>query len=486
MAEKSGFFTSVAGDRKYAADAFNERSYEESQRADGVVRGAEAELAVRLGANLQVIVETGVAFKSGVYYRNDSDRAMSLAEVVGNVSRIDRVVVRIDRAGRTMAARVLKGSDSVNPMAPVLDAGIDVSLATVKLDRTSGSYILTVTDARAYRPHFLTDLDSIDALAAGAYGKLLADLAQKINTGKPFVTRHVFTRLATVLAGAQIRRFARCSTGLLAALEGSTAIQTSTDNGVSWAEAANLGPGMTVHCLKYNMGYGPWAGAAGHVFRGNSGGTVWTDKGALGTETAVRCIEALDYSQVVLAGTCPSAKIYRSADIGVTWTQVAQLGSSMNVFALSNNGEGIVLAGTEDSIWRSSDDGVSFSFVKTLDPEATFVEELCWVSKSVVLAALSEPGSIFRSADAGLTWQKAMSFADSGNVRSICRLGDAMYASGNDALSGNEIWRSDDEGATWYRTQRPADGCLMTMYGYNGDIIGGVGSSVYRSTEILV
>ena len=65
----------------------------------------------------------------------------------------------------------------------------------------------------------------------------------------------------------------------------------------------------------------------------------------LGSETQVRSLVSLG-SGVVLAGTSPTGKIYKSTDSGATWTEIQRLGSETQVFSLASLGSGVVLAGT--------------------------------------------------------------------------------------------------------------------------------------------
>ena len=65
----------------------------------------------------------------------------------------------------------------------------------------------------------------------------------------------------------------------------------------------------------------------------------------LGSEMRVYSLVSLG-SGVVLAGTTPTGKIFKSTDSGATWTEVQRFGTETHVLSLVSLGSGVVLAGT--------------------------------------------------------------------------------------------------------------------------------------------
>lgn len=100
-------------------------------------------------------------------------------------------------------------------------------------------------------------------------------------------------------------------------------------------------------------------GNSGKIFRSADGGIVWSEIGQLGTERHIKSLVGAG-SSVVIAGTSPGGKIYRSEDYGVTWSDIGQLGSEESVLSLAYLGSSVVVAGTEDRghIFYSTDNGV--------------------------------------------------------------------------------------------------------------------------------
>ena len=101
MAENSGFFASVGGDRKYNADFL--ARWIASIISNGVYNG---ELAVAAGDHMQVIVPAGRAWINGYHYRNDGPLTLPVDNADGVLNRKDIVVLRWDVNARSITAQV--------------------------------------------------------------------------------------------------------------------------------------------------------------------------------------------------------------------------------------------------------------------------------------------------------------------------------------------------------------------------------------------
>ena len=113
MAESSGFFRSVGGDRKYTVDFLAQ--WVASFLSSGVYADS---LAVTAGENMQVVLPPGQAWINGYYYRNDGSLVRTLENADGVLNRKDTVVLRWDLNGRTITAQVLTGAPAGSPKAP--------------------------------------------------------------------------------------------------------------------------------------------------------------------------------------------------------------------------------------------------------------------------------------------------------------------------------------------------------------------------------
>lgn len=151
MAEHFRFFDSadpVNPDRTYNAQEFTD--YFMSIIDTGVLQGADNELAISVdGSSMQSLLDTGVAFIEGRYYRNDSSLTLAHdTESLGN-DRIDRIVIRLDlnTENRYVRAFVKKGTSSSSPVPPDLtrDAYVyEISVAQVYI--TGGQTYISEDD----------------------------------------------------------------------------------------------------------------------------------------------------------------------------------------------------------------------------------------------------------------------------------------------------------------------------------------------------
>lgn len=98
--EKSSFFNSVSGDRKYKAEDW--ASYFGSFIGNGVFPVPSTGLQVVAGSGMQVTVKAGKAWINGYFYNNTSDLSLTLATADGVLNRIDRIVVRWDLTNRVI------------------------------------------------------------------------------------------------------------------------------------------------------------------------------------------------------------------------------------------------------------------------------------------------------------------------------------------------------------------------------------------------
>lgn len=125
MAEKSSFFNSVSGDRKYKAEDW--ASYFGALIGNGVFPNPATNLQVVPGASgLTVTVHAGKAWINGYYYNNTDDLTLTLPTSDGSKKRIDRIVVRWSLSDRKISAEVKSGTGAANPSAAVLQRDSDV------------------------------------------------------------------------------------------------------------------------------------------------------------------------------------------------------------------------------------------------------------------------------------------------------------------------------------------------------------------------
>lgn len=147
MAESSGFFPNVSGDREYTMDFL--AKWIASIISNGVYNG---ELAVAPGDHMQVILPAGRAWINGYYYRNDGPMVLPIANADGILHRKDTIVLRWDINERSITAQVLQGALASSSAAPAITRTVeqyDLKLAEISVP--AGTTAITgalITDTR--------------------------------------------------------------------------------------------------------------------------------------------------------------------------------------------------------------------------------------------------------------------------------------------------------------------------------------------------
>lgn len=142
MAEHFSFFDPVIQidgtyDREYNAQQFT--NYFKTLVTTGVLKGERNQLKLTAtGTTMQTKVDTGVAYILGRYYENDSLKELTHDTESLGVSRIDRVVIRMDLSteARYVKSFIKKGAPSPNPVPPTLtqtQTVYEISLAQVRV-----------------------------------------------------------------------------------------------------------------------------------------------------------------------------------------------------------------------------------------------------------------------------------------------------------------------------------------------------------------
>jgi hypothetical protein len=206
-------------------------------------------------------------------------------------------------------------------------------------------------------------------------------------------------------------------------------------------------------------------------FRSNDGGTTWVQSGP--RKRDVFSIVATP-SGTTIAGTV-GARTFVSFDDGANWTQALEGAICDNIFSLAAYG-GTVYAGTECGIYRSTDEGLSWSSAGT-DAETGPVASIAVQHDDGDVYAGTLFG-VLRSSDGGLTWQQsglgterivALATGPSGQV----------YA----ATARAGVFESDDDGASWMARGLVRDDIESIHADALGTLFVGCYGGVARSTD---
>ncbi len=174
MAQECGFFNAeLEGgeyDRVYNAEQF--AAYFASFIGNGVFGNSMSELVVveNETPNMSINVSSGQAWINGWWYRNTEDYNLSVEVADGLLNRKDIVVLRWGNVERDMWLQVVKGTPSMNPVAPTITRNADYyDLKLCEISIPAGAVNIRqaqITDTRPITEvcGFVTGLiDQIDA-----------------------------------------------------------------------------------------------------------------------------------------------------------------------------------------------------------------------------------------------------------------------------------------------------------------------------------
>lgn len=148
--EKSSFFNSVNGDRKYQASDF--AAFFNSLLTNGVFPNPSTNLQIISNNNMTVTLKSGKAWINGYCYINDSDLILPITTADGVLNRIDRVVIQYNTVNRAINAVVKKGVFASTPVAPTLKRDADayeLGIADISINAGATSIVqANITDLR--------------------------------------------------------------------------------------------------------------------------------------------------------------------------------------------------------------------------------------------------------------------------------------------------------------------------------------------------
>lgn len=129
--EKSGFFGSNSGDRKYPTK--NIAGFLSQIFTNGIFNNSCQVIA---NDDMSITIKEGWAFINGYWYHNDSDKILNIEITDSNQSRIDNIVLRYIVENRDIVAQVIEGNYATNPVAPDLQrntACYDLRIAKISI-----------------------------------------------------------------------------------------------------------------------------------------------------------------------------------------------------------------------------------------------------------------------------------------------------------------------------------------------------------------
>ncbi|MBK7212398.1 MAG: T9SS type A sorting domain-containing protein [Bacteroidales bacterium] len=247
---------------------------------------------------------------------------------------------------------------------------------------------------------------------------------------------------------------------LIAVAEGST-VMLSDNEGASWEIVLN--PGGTPNdffCLGtyfINETTGFLFGGKERILKTTDGGYTWEIKYAGNSNYESQCITDIYFTNEQNGFAIGASSTFlKTVDGGETWT-TAISGFSFNPYCIEfeNPATGYVLVGSDSVMVKTTDGGENWSLVPIFPGlPATSYSNLNFLTDSVAIIGCYEsqathPYKIYRTADAGLTWQ--LVFSSSSTYLLNFDFLDSMHGVGG-SVSWNYssvILLTNDGGLTW-------------------------------------
>jgi len=236
-----------------------------------------------------------------------------------------------------------------------------------------------------------------------------------------------------------------------------------------------------------------------------AGSGAWSSLGPPGGDVFDAAVSTTAPS-VALAGIAPDGSfggtLYRSSDGGDTWSEVSALRGT-SVFDIEFAPDGVAYIGTQDSIRRSTDDGLSWMLLNlgiglndqvfdvALDPSN---QSIIWTG--IADASGAQPINVMRSTDSGATWSnRTPPLAQPISCRGIAvdpSDSNTVIAVFGGDFGGGQVWLTTDGGDSW--TDRSAglpnnpmqavvyDGSRLLVGG--GQRFGSENVGLYQSTDV--
>jgi hypothetical protein len=148
--ERSAFFNSVSGDRKYKAEAF--AGYFSKFITNGIFPLPADNLRIAAYDRMQIKAQIGTGYINGYLYENTDTLILTVPTANGLKPRIDSVVLRWSQVDRNIRIYVKEGTPDNTPSPPALERTPDayeLGLANILIPQ--GAYQITeaeITDTR--------------------------------------------------------------------------------------------------------------------------------------------------------------------------------------------------------------------------------------------------------------------------------------------------------------------------------------------------
>jgi photosystem II stability/assembly factor-like uncharacterized protein len=241
---------------------------------------------------------------------------------------------------------------------------------------------------------------------------------------------------------------------------GAGSLFESKDGGRHWAYFAHLGPGEEI--MLENIAFDPsrpatiyvagWSvtGSGGGFFLTRDGGRTWTEPEALRGKSVQALAQADPVPGVLIAGTLDG--LYRSSDWGENWVRISPEGhpdlKNFESVAVDPRDPRIIYAGTWHLPWKTTDGGAHWSVIKrgVIDDSDVFSIILDRANPEIVFA--SACSGIYKSENGGELFRKVQGIPGTARRTRVLQQDpantDTVYAGTTEGL-----WKTVDGGRSF-------------------------------------
>ena len=143
--ERSAFFNSVAGDRKYKAEIF--AGYFSKFITNGIFPLPADNLRITVHDRMSIKANVGTGYLNGYLYENTDVLILTVSTADGIKPRIDKVVLRWSQVERNIRIYVKEGTPDSDPSPPALERTADIyELGLADIYVAQGAYEIKEAD----------------------------------------------------------------------------------------------------------------------------------------------------------------------------------------------------------------------------------------------------------------------------------------------------------------------------------------------------
>lgn len=161
--ERSAFFNSVAGDRKYKAETF--AGYFSKFITNGIFPLPADNLRIAAYDRMDIKAFKGTGYINGYLYENTDSLILKVSTAHGVKPRIDKVVLKWSQVDRNIRIYIKEGIPASPPSPPTLERGADIyELGLANIYVAQGAYEIREAD--------ITDI-RLDTTSCGIVNSIL-------------------------------------------------------------------------------------------------------------------------------------------------------------------------------------------------------------------------------------------------------------------------------------------------------------------------